>query len=92
MGSLAGEFRRREAAARAEAERLRTRIEELAEDSTSPASTGDSTPALTRGNTHLMPDRPAHFRRAAPNGDGEDPAAEPACERLCRTLGSHRPG
>ncbi len=32
MGSLAGELRRREAAARAEAERLRARIEELAKD------------------------------------------------------------
>ena len=33
MGSLIEELRRREAAARAEADRLRTRIEELAEDS-----------------------------------------------------------
>jgi hypothetical protein len=32
MGSLAGELKRREAAARAEADRLRTRIEELARD------------------------------------------------------------
>jgi hypothetical protein len=32
MGSLIEELRRREAAARAEADRLRTRIEELAED------------------------------------------------------------
>jgi len=32
MGSLTEELRRREAAARAEADRLRTRIEELAED------------------------------------------------------------
>ena len=32
MGSLIDELRRREAAARAEADRLRTRIEELSED------------------------------------------------------------
>ena len=32
MGSLVDELRRREAAARAEAERLRSRIEELRED------------------------------------------------------------
>ena len=32
MGSLIEELRRREAAARAEADRLRTRIEELSED------------------------------------------------------------
>ena len=32
MGSLVEELRRREAAARAEAERLRSRIEELTED------------------------------------------------------------
>ena len=32
MGSLIEELRRREAAARAEADRLRSRIEELAED------------------------------------------------------------
>jgi hypothetical protein len=32
MGSLVGELERREAAARAEADRLRTRIEELSQD------------------------------------------------------------
>jgi hypothetical protein len=35
-------------------------------DSTSPASTSGSTPALTKDNTHSVPDQPAHFRRAAP--------------------------
>jgi hypothetical protein len=36
-------------------------------NSTSNASTNGSIPALSRDNTHSVPDRPAHFRRPAPN-------------------------
>jgi hypothetical protein len=49
MGSLIGELRRREAAARAEADRLRARIEELSgdlaraeENKRRPANAGDA--------------------------------------------------
>jgi hypothetical protein len=77
MGSLIEELRRREAAARAEADRLRTRIEELSED-LARAEEQASRPSIAREEVTRVLEGPA--------------AAEPPAGQDGRPAGETRPG
>ncbi len=73
MGSLVEELRRREAAARAEADRLRSRIEELAEE-LARAEEQASRLAIAREEVTRVLEEPAAAESAGPAGK---PAGEP---------------
>jgi len=73
MGSLVEELRRREAAARAEADRLRSRIEELAEE-LARAEERVSRLVITREEVTRVLDEPAAAEPAGPAGK---PTGEP---------------
>jgi hypothetical protein len=77
MGSLIEELRRREAAARAEADRLRTRIEELSEDL---ARTEEQASRLSiaRDEVERVLEEPDTARRAERQAGGEPRPASPA--------------
>jgi len=74
MGSLIEELRRREAAARAEADRLRSRIEELAED-LARAEEQVSRLAIAREEVTRVLGEPA--AAGLPAGEAREPAEEP---------------
>jgi uncharacterized protein involved in exopolysaccharide biosynthesis len=74
MGSLIEELRRREAAARAEADRLRSRIEELAEDLAG-AEDQVSRLAITREEVTRVLEEPAAAELSA--GQAGGPAGKP---------------
>jgi hypothetical protein len=61
---------RRRGSPHPESRHQQRRLQRSTGNSTSNASTNGSIPALSRDNTHSAPDRPAHFRRAAPKRDG----------------------
>ena len=74
MGSLIEELRRREAAARAEADRMRSRIEELAED-LARAEEQVSRLAIAREEVTRVLGEPA--AAGLPAGEAREPAEEP---------------
>jgi hypothetical protein len=78
MGSLIEELRRREAAAQAEADRLRTRMEELAED-LARAEEQVSRLAIAREEVTRVLEEPAAAMPASPGGmpAGESRSASP---------------
>ena len=77
MGSLIEELRRREAAARAEADRLRSRVEELAED-LARAEEQVSRLAITREEvTRVLEEPPAADPARQDGGPGEKPGHAP---------------
>jgi hypothetical protein len=76
MGSLIEELKRREAAARAEADRLRARIEELTEE-LARAEEQVSRLAITREEVTRVLEEPAAEEPSA-GQDGETPASRPA--------------
>jgi predicted phage gp36 major capsid-like protein len=84
MGSLIEELRRREAAARAEADRLRSRIEELAED-LARAEEQVSRLAIAREEVTRVLEQPAG---TGLSGDAGAPAEEPGPGSPASTSGS----